>query len=121
MYRKVAAAELAKLLSIISHPDRILIIEELNQGELDVTAIQERLKISQSTTSRHLAIMKAQNIVAERKEGRRVFYHLTVPVMAQWLIEGLDIIGKKTVQEKPLSKAFAAAKKMWTVSGEADG
>jgi DNA-binding transcriptional ArsR family regulator len=114
MYRKLAAEELAKFLSLISHPERIRIIEELNHGELDVTGIQERLEITQSTTSRHLSLLKAQGIVVERKEGRRVYYHLSVPPLASWLVAGLDIIGKKSVQkEVPLSKAFAAAKKLW--------
>lgn len=121
MYRRVAAGELAKLLSLISHPERILIIEELNRGELDVTTLQERLELSQATTSRHLSLLKAHNVVAERKEGRRVYYHLTVPLMSQWLIKGLDIIGQKTAHEKPLSRAFSAAKKMWTVPENSEG
>jgi len=114
MYRKVAASELAKFLSLISHPERILIIEELSHGELDVSGLQERLKISQATTSRHLSLLKAQNVVIERKEGRRVYYHLAVPLLSHWLISGLDIISKKAVQEKPLNKAFSVAKKLWT-------
>lgn len=115
MYRKVAAEELAKFLSVISHPERIRIIEELHQGELDVSGIQEKLDLSQSTTSRHLSLLKAHHVVVERKEGRRVFYHLSVPLLSTWLIAGLDIIQKKSSQDIPLSKAFANAKKLWSL------
>lgn len=116
MYRRLAATELAKFLGVISHPHRILIIEELHHGELDVGEIQTRLNLSQSSTSRHLSVLKAHQVVVERKEGRHVFYHLSVPVLTNWLIDGLDIIGKKSSQGVPLNKAFSAAKKKWTAS-----
>lgn len=120
MYRKVAAEELARFLGVISHPERIRIIEELNQGELDVGGIQGRLKISQSTTSRHLSLLKAHHVVIERKEGRHVFYHLSVPLLSAWLISGLDIIQKKSSQDVPLSKVFSSAKKLWSSSIDPD-
>ncbi len=113
MYRKIAAEELATFLGAISHPERIRIIEELRHGELDVTSLQERLSIPQATVSRHLGLLKTQLVVTERKDGRRVFYRLTVPVLASWLISGLDIIGEKSNQGVPLSKAFDSAKKLW--------
>lgn len=113
MYRKVAADQLAKFLSLISHPERIRIIEELNHRELDVTGLQKKLDISQSTTSRHLSLLKAQGIVVERKQGRRVFYHLSVPLLAGWLIAGLDIVKKQSSMEASVSKALFAAKKHW--------
>lgn len=117
MYRKVAAEELANFLSVISHAERIRIIEELSQGEMDVSGIQDKLEISQSTTSRHLALLKAHHVVSERKEGRRVFYQLAVPPIAAWLVAGLDIIQEKSVQDVPLAKAFASAKRLWGTSG----
>lgn len=113
MYRKVAAQELANFLGVIAHPERIRIIEELKSNELDVTALQEVLGIPQASVSRHLGLLKAQNIVEERKEGRRVYYHLTVPLISTWLISGLDIIGEKSAQKVPINKAFEAAKKLW--------
>ncbi len=116
MFRKIAAQELANFLGVIAHPERIRIIEELYGGELDVSALQARLELSQSSVSRHLALMKANRIVAERKEGRRVFYHLSVPILAVWLIGGLDIIGEKNRTEQPITKVFASAKKLWEKS-----
>jgi DNA-binding transcriptional ArsR family regulator len=114
MYRKVAAVELACFLGTISHFERIRIIEELRGSELDVSALQKRLEIAQSSVSRHLSILKAHRIVNERKEGRRVYYHLSVPELATWLIAGLDIINEKSMENVSLSKAFASAKKRWS-------
>lgn len=113
MYRKIAAQELARFLGVMAHPERIRIIEELKADELDVSGLQARLEIAQSSVSRHLALLRAQNIVSERKEGRRVYYRLSVPALSAWLVGGLDIIGEKSLPEIPLNKAFASAKKLW--------
>ena len=116
MYRKVAATELARFLGAIAHTERIRIIEELQNSELDVSALQKRLEIAQSNVSRHLSILKAQRIVTERKDGRRVYYQLSVPELAKWLMTGLDIIDETSVKSVPLSKAFASAKKRWGIA-----
>lgn len=113
MYRKIAAQELSVFLGTIAHPERIRIIEELKRCELDVGTLQKRLDISQSNVSRHLAILKHQNIVKERKDGRHVYYQLSVPELANWLIEGLDIVFEKASKEVSLAKVFASAKKLW--------
>ena len=43
--RLIAARELAKLLNIFSHPQRIQIVEELKRGEKDVNHLKEELEI----------------------------------------------------------------------------
>jgi DNA-binding transcriptional ArsR family regulator len=113
MFRKIAANELARLLGVLAHPERIRIIEELSSKELDVSELQSCLELSQPSVSRHLGIMKANRIVAERKEGRRVYYHLSVPLLARWLVEGLDIIVEREKTELPMATAFAFAKERW--------
>jgi DNA-binding transcriptional ArsR family regulator len=113
MYRKIAAQELADFLGTISHPIRIRIIEELKDGELDVSSLQKILTENQSRISQNLSLLKAQRLVLERKEGRRVYYRLAQPVLAEWLIKGLDIISMKADTEKMLSKAILSAKKKW--------
>ncbi len=112
MYRRIAAQELARFLGVIAHPDRIRIIEELHGCELDVTALQTHLDLPQSFVSRHLGLMKSNKIVTERKEGRRVYYHLSVPELASWLVAGLDIIGAKDKTAVSIAKAGVSAKKL---------
>ena len=115
MYRKIAAEELARFLGVIAHSERIRIIEELKQGELDVSALQEKLGIAQSNVSRHLGILKAQHIVVERQVGRRVYYQLSIPYLADWLLAGLDIIGERSSLGLPLAKAVSNAKELWGI------
>lgn len=113
MYRQIAAQELASFLGTISHPTRIRIIEELRHGELDVSTLQEKLEETQSKISQNLSVLKAQRIVHERKEGRHVYYALTIPKLARWLIDGLMLIEEKTSGDKQLSRAISSAKKKW--------
>jgi DNA-binding transcriptional ArsR family regulator len=114
MYKKIAAQELADFLGTISHPMRIRIIEELKDGELDVSSLQNILQENQSRISQNLSVLKAQRLVVERKEGRRVFYRLALPGMVQWLSKGFDILGKKARSEKLVLKAIDSAKKKWS-------
>lgn len=115
MYRKIAAEHLANFLGILAHPIRIRIVEELREGELDVSSLQHVLKEPQSKISQNLSILKAQKIISERREGRRVFYRLSHMTLPEWLIEGLNIVQAKMKEEKKLNQAIESAKKTWRI------
>lgn len=90
--RQLVARELAALCAVFSHPDRIRIVEELRAGEKDVNALQAALGVTHSRTSQNLAVLRARRVVAERREGRHVFYRLVHPAIASWLLQGLPFI-----------------------------
>lgn len=56
--------------SAIGDPKRRVLIELLSQSELTVGELAERACWPQPTVSKHLAVLKAVKLVAERKEGR---------------------------------------------------
>lgn len=90
--RQVATQSLARLFNSLSHPHRVRIVEELRDQEKNVKELEELLGISHSRVSQHLSVLRAHSLVAERREGRRVYYHLTRPALAQWIVEGLDFV-----------------------------
>lgn len=94
MYKKIAAQELASFMQPLGHYVRIQIIEELRAGELDVSTLQKKIGLPQSTVSQHLAILKGHHLIKERKEGRRVYYNLIDPELAEWLLSGIDLLHK---------------------------
>lgn len=47
--------------------------------------MQERLGIEQANLSQHLAILRAKQIVVNRKEGNQVFYSLGSPLLTEVL------------------------------------
>ncbi len=75
----------AAIFQALSHPTRIAIIEQLRNGELSAGAILERLGLHQANASQHLAILRAKQIVVNRKEGNQVFYSLRSPLMLEVL------------------------------------
>jgi DNA-binding transcriptional ArsR family regulator len=95
-YRRVLAEEMASFLGALSHPERLRVCLELREGELEVSALRQTLGISPSRLSQHLGLLKSHHIVRERKEGRRVLYHLENISLAQWLIEGLSFIEQES-------------------------
>lgn len=51
-------------------------LEELRRGELAAGEIGARFAISAPSISRHLAILKAAELVTERRDGNRILYRL---------------------------------------------
>jgi DNA-binding transcriptional ArsR family regulator len=65
-------------LRAIAHPIRIAMIDVLyKKKEMTVTEIFEQLGIEQAIASHHLSILKNQNIVEVKRDGKNSIYHLT--------------------------------------------
>jgi ArsR family transcriptional regulator len=78
----------ADFFQALAHPTRIAIVEQLREGELSAGTIIERLGIEQANASQHLAILRAKNILVNRKAGNQVFYS----VRDRRIVEILDIM-----------------------------
>lgn len=79
------SAQAANLLKLLSNQHRLLILCHLVEGELCVSDLEERLEISQSSLSQHLARLREQGIVDFRKESTTVYYRLADPKAAKVL------------------------------------
>ena len=112
-HRSLVAKELSEFLGVMSHPHRIRIIEELRDGEHDVNSLQGSLGISHSGVSQHLMVLRANRLVSERREGRRVFYQLRQPELAAWLLEATQFLVKGTTEADVLRKAIGKTRKEW--------
>src|SRR5215813_5000973 len=78
----------ADFFQALAHPTRIAIVEQLRDGELSAGTLIERLGVEQANASQHLAVLRAKNILVNRKEGNQVFYSLRNPL----IIDVLDIM-----------------------------
>lgn len=75
-----SAETAAALMGALSNSSRLLILCHLAaSGELPVGALVERIGISQSALSQHLAKLRAQGLVAFRREGQSLFYRVDDP------------------------------------------
>jgi DNA-binding transcriptional ArsR family regulator len=112
--RHLVAQEFSKFLSVLSHPHRIRIVEELRSQERDVNFLEEVLGISHARVSQHLALMRSHRLVLERRQGRRVFYHLIQPELAVWLVDGLRFIEREIEASKDMQQAVKQAMELWS-------
>jgi ArsR family transcriptional regulator len=71
----------ADVFQALAHPTRIAILEQLGAGELSAGALIERLGIEQANASQHLAVLRAKQIVSNRKVGNQVFYAVKDPII----------------------------------------
>ena len=69
------AGKAAALLKALSNEQRLLILCYLGEeGELSVGQLCDRLALSQSALSQHLAKLRENGIVTTRKQAQTIFY-----------------------------------------------
>jgi ArsR family transcriptional regulator, virulence genes transcriptional regulator len=67
----------AELLRALANEQRLLILCHLAaNGELSVSALIERVQLSQSALSQHLARLRNHGIVAFRREAQTLIYYI---------------------------------------------
>jgi DNA-binding transcriptional ArsR family regulator len=80
------AQEAAGLLRAMANEHRLLVLCHLSvSGELSVGELVDRVGLSQSAVSQHLAKLREENLVSTRKEAQTVFYRLCDPKADQLL------------------------------------
>ena len=76
------------MLKALGHPDRVRLVEELGEDEKDVQTLSDSLGVRQARVSQHLAVLRANHVVEDRRDGRHVLYRLARPALAAWIILG---------------------------------
>jgi DNA-binding transcriptional ArsR family regulator len=75
----------ADIFQALAHPTRIAIIDLLEGGELSAGDLMEKLGMEQANISQHLAVLRAKQLVVNRKVGNKVFYSVRDPIIIQVL------------------------------------
>jgi len=75
----------ADVIKALGHPLRIHLVEFLHGKEQSVTEIIKHFKLDASVISRQLAILKRAGILASRKSGLNVYYHVAMPQVPGFL------------------------------------
>jgi DNA-binding transcriptional ArsR family regulator len=66
----------ARIFRALADPTRREILQRLKKSELPAGEIASVFEMSGPSVSRHLAILKAADLVAERRDGNRIIYRL---------------------------------------------
>lgn len=66
----------SKLLKALANDKRLMILCSLAEGELSVSALNERINLSQSALSQHLAKLREDGMVNTRRQSQTIYYSL---------------------------------------------
>ena len=110
--RLIVSRELADLFKLLAHADRLRMVEELGAGEMDVTGLAAALDLPATRISQHLALLRAQRLVEERRDGRNHFYRLANPHLAAWVLDALPFIDIRQRLED--AEHFDSARALWS-------
>jgi DNA-binding transcriptional ArsR family regulator len=93
----------AEISKAFSDPKRLIIINELRDGEKTVGELVASLEISQAVISREMGILKSRGVVKPRRVGNNVYYSLTSPRIC----EACDIVHEVLLGQLDLNRQIA--------------
>ena len=73
---KANAGYMAQRLKVMSHPERLLMLCRMDEGEVSVNELVALTGLSQSGVSLHLALLRAEDAVLVRTEANIRWYSL---------------------------------------------
>ena len=85
------AGDAAQLLKALGNEQRLLILCNLLAEPLSVGELNERVDLSQSALSQHLALLRDAGLVDTRREAQTIFYSLSPGPVTQLMAVLQDI------------------------------
>jgi DNA-binding transcriptional ArsR family regulator len=76
---QASAAQACRFLKVLANPDRLMILCQLAQGERRVGELEELLGIVQPTLSQQLTVLREEQLVSTRREGKNIYYQFSSP------------------------------------------
>jgi DNA-binding transcriptional ArsR family regulator len=80
--------------STFSSPKRLEIMNVLRDRELTVSEILEKMSISKTNLSQHLAVMKNQGVLESRREAQHIYYYIA----NRKILQAYDLIQEVLVE-----------------------
>ena len=71
-----AAAQASGLLRLLANEDRLMLLCQLTQGEQNVSALEDLTGIRQPTLSQQLGVLRNEQVVETRRDGKQIYYRL---------------------------------------------
>ena len=106
---RVEVATAAKLFRGFADPTRLeIVLALLDEGELRVKDLVARLGCSQANVSAHLACLKECELVADRPEGRAVYYRIAQPEVVE-LLRAAEVLLTATGSQIALCDNYTAS------------
>ncbi|HMO50145.1 MAG TPA: metalloregulator ArsR/SmtB family transcription factor [Kiritimatiellia bacterium] len=99
----------ARVMKALSSPARLMILDQLKQGERCLCELQPLFKQDKSTLSRHVRELCEVGILAERRDGVRVYLSLATPCILNIFDCVMGVIQSEAKRTSSLVSRGAAA------------
>jgi len=76
---KASAGKACQMMKVLSNPDRLMLLCQLSQGEKRVGELEEILGILQPTLSQQLTVLREEELVTTRRDGKNIYYQIASP------------------------------------------
>lgn len=91
-------AQFAAVAKALGHAHRLELLEQLSQGERSVEVLADRTGLSIANASQHLQQMRRAGLVANRRDGKFIYYRLASDAVLE-LLAALRKIAERNVAE----------------------
>ena len=88
-----------QLFKVLSHPARLAILDELRHDEACVCHLEAKLGYRQAYLSQQLSVLRDAGMIADRKDGWNVYYHVTDLQIYEVLNAARQLLGKTENEE----------------------
>jgi ArsR family transcriptional regulator len=85
----------AQVLKALASESRLKIVHRLARGECSVGELTDLIGSDRTTVSKHLAVLRAHDIVADRREGNVVFYTLLTPCVVNFFTCATQVLKER--------------------------
>jgi ArsR family transcriptional regulator len=86
------ATDIAQTLRVLGNDKRLMILCKLAEvEEMNVTDLATHVGLSQSALSQHLARLRAEGAVAQRRDSQTIWYHLSSVQIEDFMVSLHDI------------------------------
>ena len=87
----------ARVLKALANESRLMIIDSLNnKGECSVGELTDLVGSDVSTISKHLALLRANGIVEDRRQGTTVYYRLLTPCVCNFFSCATQVLKERS-------------------------
>jgi DNA-binding transcriptional ArsR family regulator len=91
-WNQQSVTALAERLAVLGNANRLAILKNLADGEVQVNVLAKKLGLGQSALSQHLAILRASEFVSTRRVSQAVFYSLQPSPIAATLADVRNLL-----------------------------
>ena len=96
----------ARFCQAMSQPARVQIVHRLQDGPCLARELSQAIGLSQTSLSRHLALLRTNGIVVAHRDGQHIVYELTSPKIAAICDSMRQVLSEQVAHQAEIARAL---------------